>query len=422
MAPDPIKKATMGKKRKQAAGPATALAVMRASAPVSAGVAVTAETALRVTAVLRSITLISEAEASLPLVLYREEGRNEKFPATDHPLYRILYRRPNGWQTPFEFKRLLMTWLCQRGNAYAHVVRDEAGRVRALLPVHPSLVTPLRAFDGTPVYDFCVWPGTPRYRVTSDSMIHLRWATVDGYTGLSPIAVCAQSVGVSIAAEDYGARFFGGGAQPNGVLTMPGELSEAAAKRLRGQWEQTYAGLSNAHKTAILSDGAKYERIGIPPHEAQFLELRGFQVDDIGRIWGVPPHMLGNTTKSTSWGSGILEQSKGFLTFVLRPKYLTGTEEEFNRALLLDSEDGEYFIRHDTSELERGDMAALSVWASRLLIAGAISPNEVRSRFDMNPYDGGDQYRVPANTFATTDGKALAAGPAVEPSADTGDR
>jgi len=406
-------------------GLGSALSIAPTMRAAAAGVAVTPDTAMRVTTVLRCINLISQAEASLPLVLYREERRGERFPAETHPLYRILLRRPNNWQTPFEFKRLLMVWLLQRGNAYAFVQRDGFGQVKQLIPVHPNLVTVLRAWDGTPVYDFSIWPGAPRLRVTNENMIHLRWMTLDGYTGLSPIALAAESIGVSIAAEDYGARFFGGGAQPNGVLTLPGKLSEDAQRRVGAQWAATYNGLSNSHKTVVLSDGAKYERIGIPPDEAQFLELRGFQVEDIARIYGPPPHMVGHTSKTTSWGSGIGEQALGFLKFVLRPLYLTGVEEELNRALLLDSEDEEFFIRHDTAELERGNMAAIAEWARKLLDGGVVNPNEVRARFDMNPYPGGERFRVPSNTFAQDSAQAAGAvqdeGGGTEPTMDNFD-
>ncbi|WP_281390043.1 phage portal protein [Azospirillum tabaci] len=367
----------------------------------TAGPVVNAETAMRVTSVWRSISLVSGTISTAPLMLYRRVG-NGKERAIKHPLYRVVCRRPNGWMTRLEFWRLLMTWLLQHGNSYAFIQRDGRGRVVALLPVHPSLVRVYRAFDGTPIYEFSIWYGTERFRVTGDNMFHLRWGAVNPYLGMSPIAVHAEAIGDAIAARQFGSQFFANGAAMSGVLSVPGQLGEDAQRRIAAQWAVNYSGPANAHRTAVLANGAKYERIGIPPNEAQWLELRGFQVEDIGRIYGVPPHLLGATTKSTSWGTGIEQMTLGFIKFTLN-EHFANIAQSCDRDLLLEDDDDEYFFEHDISNLERGDLKSLLEAMSKGFSCAAVNPNEIRERIGLNPYADGEKFFYPVNTAPNSD-------------------
>ncbi|WP_349620442.1 phage portal protein [Azospirillum argentinense] len=396
------------------AGMNSGFSVFGATASSTAGPLVNPDTAMRVTTVWRCISLIAGTVATQPLLLYRRAGAGQEI-AKEHRLYRVMCRRPNQWMTRIEFWRLLMTWLLQVGNAYAFIQRDGRGRVMQVLPVHPSLVRVYRAYDGTPVYTFSLWYGTEQFTVTGDNMLHLRWGAVNPYMGLSPIAMHAEAIGDAIAARQFGSQFFAGGAAVSGVLTVQGSLGEDAQRRVAAQWAAAYSGPSNAHKTAVLGNGAKYERIGIPPNEAQWLELRGFQVEDLGRIYGVPPHLLGATTKSTSWGTGIEQMTLGFIKFSLA-EHFSNIAQSCERDLLLDGEDDDYFFGHDLSSLERGDLKSFAEAMSKLYNIASVNPNEVRGRVGLNPYEQGNQFRAPVNTALAGDseGSGIGAGASAE--------
>lgn len=362
------------------------------------------DNAMRSTAVLRAVSLLSETVGMIPLILYQEtekNGQEYKARAKKHPAYAVVTRRPNPWQSAYEFWRMMMMHVALRGNAFAWIMRDEKGDVRGLFPVHPNLVQIYRNGDGTCRYEFRLWfADTQVYSVTQDNMMHLRWMSQDGYVGLSPVQLAAQSVGVSLDAEEYGSRFFSQGAKLSGIISLPGKLNDDAQKRAVTFWNRFFDGMHNAHKVAVLSDGADFKQVSISPKDSQFLELRQFQVDDIARIYGVPPHMIGSMSKSTTWGSGLEQQTLGFLRFTIKP-HLAMIAGAATRDLLLPNDEADFLFKHDESALLDGDMQALSSWASSLYNVAAINPNEIRARMGLNPYEGGDQYRAPVNTAAT---------------------
>jgi len=363
------------------------------------GVTVTPSVAMQQTTIARCVGLIADTAAMMPLLLYERRvpgpGRDE---LPDHPIAQLVTLRPNEWQTPFEFWRHVYVHTALRGNGYAYLIRDGVGRVTEMLPLHSDFVSVYIAADRTPVYEFGFPYSGDRHRVTAGSILHLRWRGDDGYLGVSPVRLAAKAIGLSIAVEEHGARFFGDGARAGGVLSIPGKLSKDAVQRVRAQWEAQHSGIQGSRKVTVVSDGATYNTISVTPEESQFLESRGFQVEDMCRIYGVPPFLAGATSKVTSWGTGLEQQLKGFLSLTQLP-WLTMGAQAARRDLLMPDERRRMFFEHDTDVLTGADVLARAQAAQIWLLNGVLNPNEVRADEGRNPYDGGDAYRVPANTL-----------------------
>ena len=366
------------------------------SEPSATGVRVSPETAMRVTAVYRCVQILAATLASLPLLIYRRLPGGGKDRASDHPLYDVLHRRPNGWQTSFEFRQMLMTHLCLRGNAYAEILPGERGFADRLEPLHPDRVVPELVTSGRLRYRITDRDGSVR-QLTQDEVMHLRGLSTDGYVGLGPVAVAREAVGLSLATEEHGARLFSNAARPSGVLETDKALSEEAVLRLRKQWETVNAGLANAGKTVVLEQGLKWHQVSLSAEDAQFLETRRYQVEEIARLFGVPPHMIGATDKTTSWGTGIEQQTIGFVTFTMRP-WLVSWEQAIARDLILRPET--YFAEFSLEGLLRGDSAARAAFYQSAIINGWMSPNEVRDLEGRNARSGGDAFWQPANMVA----------------------
>lgn len=359
----------------------------------AAGPTVTPQSSLRATAVYACVRIISESISSLPLPVYRQRGRN-KTKATDHPLYGVLHNQTNSEQTAMEFRELQLSHLLLWGNSYSEIDWDDSGRVRALWPLFPDKTEPRRSGDGQLWYYVQV-PGEGEQPIPWYRVHHIRGLGGDGVVGYSPIRVAAlQAVGLSLAAEEYGARFFGNGARPGGVLEHPGKLSPEAVTRLKAQWDSDTGGLSNAHRLKVLEEGMKYSPITMPPNEAQFLETRKYQVTDIARVFRVPPHMLADLDRATF--SNIEHQGQEFVTYTLTP-WLVRIEQAIGRDLMTPDERAIYYARHNVGGLLRGDTATRHQAYSAGIRDGWLSPNEVRELEDLNPRPGGDTYLQPLN-------------------------
>ena len=380
----------------------------------SAGVRVDADSALKVSAVWACVRLISETIASLPLNIYRRLPDDERERATDYYLYRVLRSRPNERQTPFEFKAMLTAHTVLRGNGYALIVPGRRGAAEQLYPLHPGRVTPEWMDSrgtwhsdstsssssapevGAPVrYEYRQFNGASIY-YSDDEIFHMRGPWTHGLRGLSVIEMARESVGLSMATEQYGARFFGHNAEPGVVLKHPGKLSDDAQKRLKATWDQAHSGLQNAHRTAVLEEGMDVVKVGMTNEDAQFLTTRSFQVEDIARWFGVPLHMIQETSKSTSWGSGIEEQTLGFIKFTLRA-WAARWEDSVGRDLIAQPET--YYAEYDFNDLERGNLKSRYEAYQIGRMGGWLSGNDVRRKENMNPLDGpaGDAYWRPAN-------------------------
>ena len=354
---------------------------------------------MRVTAVYSCVRILSEAIASLPLHLYKQIDKGGKEKAINHPLYKLLHDEPNPEMTSFVFRETLMSNLLLWGNAYAQIIRNGKGQIIALYPLMPNRMSVDRDPNGRIYYTYSVNDSdNPKLRklgqirMTKDEIFHIPALGFDGVVGYSPIAMAKNAVGMALATEEYGAKFFANGASPSGVLEHPGNIKDPT--KLRESWNSLFQGSSNSHKIAILEEGLKYQPIGISPNEAQFLETRKFQIDEIARIFRVPPHMVGDLDKSSF--SNIEQQSLEFVKYTLDP-WVTRWEQAIHRSLLLESEKKEYFAKFNVDGLLRGDYQSRMNGYSVGIQNGFLSPNDIRSleNMDLIPDNlGGNLYLV----------------------------
>ena len=339
----------------------------------NAGEQVDEKAAMQIPTVYACVRLLAESIAALPLHLYRvtdDNGNKEK--ARDHPLYKILYRQPNPEMTSFVFWETLMTHLLLWGNAYAQIIRNGKGEVVALYPLMPNRMEVNRDKNGKLYYlystqsdDAPTMKGSTVYLDPSE-VLHIPGLGFDGLVGYSPIAMAKNAIGMAIACEEYGAKFFANGAAPGGVLEHPGTIKDP--QRVRESWQSTFGGSGNANKIAVLEEGMKYTPIGISPEQAQFLETRKFQINEIARIFRVPPHMVGDLEKSSF--SNIEQQSLEFVKYTLDP-WVIRWEQSIMRSLFSEDEKKKYFVKFNLEGLLRGDYGDLGqppgpVWKLRL--------------------------------------------------------
>ena len=317
----------------------------------STGIRVTEEQALAFSAVFGAVKILGESIASLPLFLYRRHDRGKEV-VRDHPLHQILHDMPNPEQTASEFREMMMAALSLWGNAYAEIVRNALGEVLALWPIHPSRVTVRRQAADQPVEYAVTLPlGAGRVVLNKAQVFHLRAFAINGLEGMSPLRFHRETIALGIAAADFGGRFFGQGMMAGGVLEHPGSLSPTAHDRLKKDIEENRSGLSNAHRVLILEEGMKYNKLTIPPDDAQWLQTRKFQVNEIARIFRIPPHKLMDLERATF--SNIEEQNIDFVTDTLMP-HLVRWEQTIARDLLHPDERRDLFAKFKPEGLLRG--------------------------------------------------------------------
>ena len=287
----------------------------------TSGKPVNERTAMQTTAVYACVRILAEAIASLPLHVYEYQDDGGKKLVHDHPLYYLLHDEPNPEMTSFVFRETLMSHLLIWGNAYAQIIRDGAGRVLGLYPLLPDKMEVQRDDRGNIYYVYSrnsdenpMFKEYGNIKLKADDVLHIPGLGFDGLIGYSPIAMAKNAVGMTLACEEYGASFFANGANPGGVLEHPGVLKDPS--KVRESWNSVYRGVNNAHKIAVLEEGMKYQQIGIPPEEAQFLETRKFQINEIARLYRIPPHMVGDLDKSSF--SNIEQQSFGVCEIHIR--------------------------------------------------------------------------------------------------------
>lgn len=358
------------------------------------GKRVSDEGALQQVTVFACVRLIAESIGMLPLKLYKRIPGGKQ-PATEHPLYSLLHESPNPYLTPIELYENVGGHLAMWGNAYCEIEYDGAGHRRAVWPLRPDRMSVEFDEDKTPYYVYEL-PNGEKRALERWRVWHVRGWGTDAFVGKSPIALARESIGLTMATEEYGGRFFGNDSRPGGILRHPAKLSPEAAKRLKTSWENANGGLSNKHRVAVLEEGIEWQQIGISPEEAQFLDTRKFQELEICQVYRVPPHMIGITDRSTSWGTGIEEMGIGFVTFTLLP-YLTRIAQSVNRDLLGISERRDYFAEHLTAALERGDLMTRYNAYNVGRNGGWLSANDIREMENMNPIEGGDVYLQPMN-------------------------
>ena len=382
----------------------------------TSGKPVNERTAMQTTAVYACVRILAEAVASLPLHVYEYQDDGGKKLVHDHPLYYLLHDEPNPEMTSFVFRETLMSHLLIWGNAYAQIIRDGAGRVLGLYPLLPDKMDVQRDDKGNIYYVYSrnsdenpMFKEYGNIRLKAEDVLHIPGLGFDGLIGYSPIAMAKNAVGMTLACEEYGASFFANGANPGGVLEHPGVLKDPS--KVRESWNSVYRGVNNAHKIAVLEEGMKYQQIGIPPEEAQFLETRKFQINEIARLYRIPPHMVGDLDKSSF--SNIEQQSLEFVKYTLDP-WVIRWEQSLQRSLLLLGEKGKYFIKLNVDGLLRGDYQSRMNGYAVGRQNGWFSANDIREMENMNPIpdeEGGNLYLIngamtklaDAGAFAKTD-------------------
>jgi HK97 family phage portal protein len=368
----------------------------------ASGKAVNECTAMQTTAVYACVRILAESIAGLPLHIYRyrTDGGTEK--AAYHPLYHLLHDEPNPEMTSFVFRETLMAHLLLWGNAYAQIIRNGRGQPVALYPLLPNKMEVSRSGGGEILFTYYrnadesgVKPKSGSFTLRKDEVLHIPGLGFDGLIGYSPIAMAKNAIGMALATEEYGATFFANGANPGGVLQHPGVVKDP--QRVKESWNSVYRGSGNAHRVAVLEEGMSYHAVGIAPEQAQFLETRKFQINEIARIFRVPPHMVGDLEKSSF--SNIEQQSLEFVKYTLDP-WVVRWEQSLQQSLILPSEKSDITIRFNLDGLLRGDYASRMSGYATARQNGWMSANDIRELENLNRIpaeEGGDLYLINGN-------------------------
>lgn len=354
----------------------------------SAGVHVTEQSAMRVSAVYASVNLIGGAIACLPLPVYERslDGRKR----ADNDIWWLLNEQPHPAWSAATFWEYMAASKLLLGDAYARILR--AGpKIIGFEPLHKSRITTVRR-DGRLYYVYQDDGGKP-VTIDQDDMLHIPGPGFDGLNGMSQIRhALRNSAGIALAADEYSATFFSNGARPDFAIEVPGNVTQDQQDMVRRTWADRHGGLSNAHLPALMVGGAKVHELTMNAEDAQLVDTRRFQVEDIARIFGVPPHMIGHTTAATSWGTGIEQMSIGFVKYTLQ-RHLVKFEQELNRKVWPTSQ--KHFVEFATAGLERGDYKSRNegyrIALGRAGEPGWMTVNEVRRLENLPPIEGGDQ-------------------------------
>jgi len=344
--------------------------------------------ALTLTAVWCAIRLLAESVSSLPISVYTKQANGDKLEDTKSPIYKLVKFKPNYYQNKITFFEFIMLSICTEGNSYVQIVRNNSGTPVQLICLDPSNVTVVvnnnelfYQIDGGSVLD-------------SSDVLHIKTITDDGVTGLSPISQCAKALNWGVSLEEFGSTFFSNGAKPSSILQTDRALSDTALQRLKSSFNNNYAKLKNSNSTIVLEEGLTFKPISISPEQAQFLSSRQFSIEEVARIFNVPPHMLKDLSKSSF--NNIEMQSQEFVTYTLMP-YLTRIEQEMNLKLFRTNELGKTFVEFNVNGLLRGDVKSRTEAYKTAITNGYMSINEVRQKENMNSIEGGDKHFMQMN-------------------------
>jgi HK97 family phage portal protein len=369
---------------------------LRSGSATASGATVTPDTAMRVGAVFACVRIRAGVVANLPLHIKRRVDDRTREDATDTPLWKLMRRKPNRWQTPSQFRRMMQAHLLLRGNAYAMIVRSR-GEVKELIFLHPDRVKVAQSADLSLTFTYSRKDGGTT-TLKQAEVFHLVGLSLDGITGVSPITYARETIGLALSMESHGATVFKNGARVSNVLKHPGKLGKDGLEFLRASLDEYRAGGESEGKALILEEGMDVAPLAMTAEDAQWIESRKFSRSDIAMFFGVPPHMIGDTEKSTSWGTGLEQQTQGFVTFGAEDD-LTTWEETINRDLISDDEP-ELYARFNRNALVRGDMKTRKEFYVAMLQWGVYNPDRVLELEDENPRsDGkGGIYYDPPNT------------------------
>ena len=366
----------------------------------STGIPVTPLSALQSATVYRCVKTKAEDIAKLPVVVERNTGGDDWEEDRDHPFNRVL-EEPNQWMTPFEFWRYVVTGIDLRGNSIAVIKRGYDGSPVSLIPLNWDRVSILLSPNGLLFYNVSHPQVGWGVTFAAEDILHFKGLTLDGgYLGITPIAAAQDVVGLAIATQQHGAVLFRQGAQITGFLKHPAKLSPEAAKRIGQSWQDTYGGVQNGYKTAVLEEGMTFEKIMMTNEDSQFLQTRAFQVIEICRMFGVPPHKAYELSKASF--NTLEQQERAYVSDTL-DTLAQNLQQGTNNKVFFESERRRYRMRFDLDALIRGDLAARTAFYGGALNNGWLSVNDVRRREGLPPIEGGDVYRVPVNTQPITD-------------------
>ena len=372
-------------------------------------------TALGMSGVYRAVTVSSAVGASLPLHAFVNDGDVRKPAPEGDGKFASWLADPHPDMTPFELWQIVRVHRNLWGNAYLRKLKDPLGRLREVWPIHPGRVKVGRESEtGRKVYSI----DGGKEVLHDDVVLHIPGMGYDGICGVSPVRAARQSIGLGLAAEEFGAKLFGSGSLASGILQTEQRLTQTQADALAARWKQKRSGLASAHETIVLDKGAKFSQLTIPPEDAQFLQSRRFQITEMCRWFGIPPFLMFETEKSTSWGTGLEQQLLGWVAIDLRPD-LVGVEQRLTKL----AKPGPEYARYSLEGLLRGDSAARAAFYTSMWNLGALNTNEIRAYEDKAPVEGGDMRYRPLNmgelgTAEPGQAPVPAALPAPEPADD----
>jgi HK97 family phage portal protein len=354
------------------------------------GIRITPDTALQSTTVLACVRVLGESVASLPCNLFRKTKDGGKELATEHPLFEVLNSAPNSWQTAYEYFEQMMLHVTLHGNAYSYIKSGKKGFATELIPLHPTRVQVERLPNGRLRYTYSQEHGK-QVVYPQDKIVHLRWLSDDGVTGMVPVQLSQDAIALSRACEIHGSAFFGNGAMPGICLETDQVLDQSSATALRENWERMHRSSNNAFRTAVLMGGLKAHELGSSNSDSQFLETRRMQVEEICRIFRCPPHLVGDLSRSSF--SNIEQQSIDFLQHTLQP-WLTRIQACLGRDVVIDND---LFVEFDPRQLLRGDVSARASYYTTMWNLGVTSINELRAWESLNPIPEGDARFIQLN-------------------------
>jgi len=362
------------------------------------GVSVTADTAMKVTAVFRCVAIRSQTYASLPISVERQLSNGGREVDRSHPLYDVLCKRPNKWQTSFEWREMMEGHFSLRGRCYSEIISSGGKAVAELIPLHPDRVRPFRAPDGRLAFEYTPEQGPSRIILQHEMhFVHGLTLGPDGVTPLSPIAECREAIGLAIATENHGAALFGNATRLGGIVKMKGHMKDdGARKTFLDSFNRAFKGVANSGKTALFEDGMEWQSLGMTNEDAQFIASRELQLSEICRIFGVAPHKIYDLTRSTN--NNIEHQGIEFVTDTIRPLAVR-REEAMERDLLSGSSAKTHCITLDLDGLMRGDAASRASYYASALQNGYKTRDEVRMLEGDNPtgLPGMQDYTVQVN-------------------------
>jgi len=343
--------------------------------------------ALTLTAVWCAIRLLAESVSSLPISVYTKQKNGDKLEDTKSPIYKLVKFKPNYYQNKITFFEFIMLSICTEGNAYVKIVRNNSGTPVELICLDPEIVNVV-------INDNQLYYQTESGVLDSADVLHFKTITDDGFTGISPIDQCAKALKWSESLEQFGSTFFSNGAKPSSILQTDRALSDTALQRLKTSFNNNYGKLKNSNSTIVLEEGLTFKPISISPEQAQFLSSRQFSIEEVARIFNVPPHMLKDLSKSSF--NNIEMQSQEFLTYTLMP-YINRIEAEMNLKLFRTNELGKTFVEFNVNGLLRGDVKSRTEAYKTAITNGYMSINEVRQKENMNSIEGGDKHFMQMN-------------------------